>query len=433
MIDYNRFWHEPGCAPGLTKEETATQFRQMAQWLSGLPGAIVQGEPDLAQQPGLFPGPGVTDGQIQAWERECGVRLPDVLRQALSRQDGGYLRNMQFRILPLAEIAPPDDEFWEFTGYKDDEVPDRGLVFQFAWNEELSGSYYLNYARGAQEDPSVFVHHHDPGDLDKCSGSVTKFFSRMLATSESPSVDWSETDGLVFIARETVELSAIHNGAAQYEQLLGRLEGRLVLYTHDRSPKDERLTKTMVPEPLDGQAAQIQRHRPDPISTYGLTLQPEDSEGIVEHESQRTPDGTWKNSVSNGVPICVTFESTDRNRLVELRKTLFGANSAAKAELRDRNMENLQQQMQSLSPEQQQAAGIAMILDMQRRQQSEHPLDPESMPPEAATLHAMLQEKLRDAERRAQEIVARLPLNPEIQRLLRKVTEPDEGTERPEV
>jgi hypothetical protein len=90
--------------PGLTAEETERQFREMAEWFQTLPGPAFTGGPDISRQPGLFPGPGVTRDQIQAWERDRGVRLPDVLCQAYSRQDGGYVRNIQFRVLPTIQI-----------------------------------------------------------------------------------------------------------------------------------------------------------------------------------------------------------------------------------------------------------------------------------------------------------------------------------------
>ena len=76
---------------------------------------------------------------------------------------------------------------------------------------------------------------------------------------------------------------------------------------------------------------------------------------------------------------------------------------------------------------------MAVFLQMRERLHAEHPLDPASMPPEAAALHAVLQAKLRDAEQRAQKLFSKSPLGPEIQRLLRKVSESDEGIDGPDV
>src|SRR5260221_13222498 len=99
MIDFDRFWAQPGCGPGLSREETEAPFGQMGAWLQSLPGAT--GKFDMSLVPGMNPGPGVSAQQIAAWEREHAVRLPEVLRQALAPQDGGFGRETGFRILPL--------------------------------------------------------------------------------------------------------------------------------------------------------------------------------------------------------------------------------------------------------------------------------------------------------------------------------------------
>jgi len=89
----------------MSKEETEAYLKR-AQEMSGMPLAA------LVPEGALDPGAGVTAEEITAWEQEHGVRLPDVLRQALARQNGGYVRDSQFRVWPLEEIVPPDDEFW---------------------------------------------------------------------------------------------------------------------------------------------------------------------------------------------------------------------------------------------------------------------------------------------------------------------------------
>src|SRR5260370_29471690 len=108
----------------------------------------------------------------------------------------------------------------------------------------------------------------------------------------------------------------------------------------------------------------IMRCRHDPIYTYGLTLQPQNSDGIVEHESERTREGRWKNSTSRGVPICVQFESHDRARLEALRRSLFGEKTADRAQAREKSQEELQQRLASRSPEERQAAGMSMFQQM---------------------------------------------------------------------
>jgi hypothetical protein len=313
VIDFERFWAEPGI-PGMSRDQAEAQLRQMGTWLESLPGA--SGKFDMAQVPGMTTRPGVTAEQIADWEKAHRVRLPEVLRQALARQNGGFVRETRFQILPLEKIQNPVAEFWEWASYKADEVPDRGAVFRFA-EDEFGGTHFLNYGAGeAPLDPGVLVHHHDPGDLRVRAKSVSKFFDRMLATSDSPSVDWPETGSLQVIARESIDLSPIHGGrSARKEQVLGRKDGALILWTYEQTPAGESYSRTALPEPLEAQAAMLQPHRPAPAATFGLTLQPRDTEGIAALESERTSDGRWKNSTSHGVPICVMFESADLSRL----------------------------------------------------------------------------------------------------------------------
>src|SRR5258708_4733344 len=219
MIDFDRFWAEPGCMPGMSREQTDAQLVQMGTWLQSLPGA--SGQFDRSLVPGLNAAPGVKGEQIAAWERDHGVSLPDVLRQALARQDGGYLDEKQFRVLPLEEIENPGDEFWEWASYEESEVSDRGLIFRFG-EDEFGGTYLLNYgACELDQEPDVFVHYGDPGDVNHCSSSVTKLFNGMLETFDNPLFDWSETSTLVVIAREKIDLSPIHGGPAEKEQVLG--------------------------------------------------------------------------------------------------------------------------------------------------------------------------------------------------------------------
>jgi hypothetical protein len=375
MIDFDRFWTEPGCAPGMTREETEAYLRQPA-----FGGTMAHLLPPGA----LDPGPGVTPEQVAAWEGAHGVRLPDVLRQALSRQDGGYVRDTQFRILPLAEIRCPDEEFWHFASYKEEEVADRRLVLLFAWNDEFSGSYYLNYnAQGPDGEPSVLVHHHDPGDLDRCAKSVSKFLTRMLDTADTPQVDWSETASLEILARETIDLSRLDAAGAAFEQVLGRQGGALVLFTRERTSEGERLTRTTLPEPLENDGAfagSWRPHRSGPVRTYALQLQPRETDGMVAIESKQTKDGRWKNATSRGVPIYVMFESTDRDRIEALRQVLFSDDVA-----NDRTREEREKGRQKV-----------------REYLAQLPTDP-------ATAMELLRQKLRETLERARHEISGLP------------------------
>ena len=388
MLDFNRFWAEPGCAPGMSKEDMEAYLRNKA------PGIPFEA---LASEGMRQPRPGVTADQIAAWEQERGVRLPDVLRQALARQDGGYLRDVDFLILPLAEIACPDDYFWDAVSFEEDEEPDRNLILQFGENE-FGGTCYLNYSDGSQQEPSVYLYYSDGGDFEQCADSVTKFFTRMLKTADAPSVNWAETASLQVIAQETIDLSPLYQTPAQAEMILGRNDGLLTLYTHERSAVAERFTKTTLPEPLVDAMAMIRPHRPDPIRSHSLLLQPQDSDGIVELTSERTSGGKWKNNKTTGVPICVQFESKDRAKLESLRKALLGEHAAGGVAAQEKSLKEYQQRMEGATLQERVAAGMEMFNQMKARLFPGGP--PSDMPPEAAALQELLQQRLMEIEKR---------------------------------
>jgi len=423
MIDYDRFWAEAGCMPGMTREQTEKYLRQQ---LGGIEFEAVMGK--------RTPGPAVTAAQIEAWEGQRGVRLPEVLRQALGQHNGGYVRGTQFRILQLAEIGPiEDDAFWEFACYEEERVPDRRLVFRFAEEEETSGSFYLVFARGPQEEPGVFEYHDDGGDFDRCSASVSTFFDRMLRSDEAPSVDWSESKRLPIVAEETIDLTRLHGEGAANEQVLVRQGENLVLFTHDRAPHEERFTRTLLPLPLEEMMAWVRPYRPDPLRTYSLYLQPQNREGIVQLESKRTEDGRWKNLKSNGVPVLVVFESTDQARLEALRREVFGERAATRSQAEDQRREKLQQLMGGLASQEQYAAGMQMFLQMMGQAAGPTPpglLTPENLPKEAAALQAVMQQRMQTLMEKANSVLAEHPLSPEIQRLLEKATRPPDDAKR---
>jgi len=419
MVDYDRFWATPGCLPGMTAEKTEAYLRrQMGE------------EAFAAFMAERAPRPAATGDQIKAWESQRGVRLPEVLRHAFSRQDGGYVRGGQFRILPLAEIGPiEDDEFWEFASYEEEQVPDRRLVFQFAEEENTSGSFYLVFAHGPEEEPGVFEYHDDGGDLARCSASITKFFDRMLRSDEAPSVDWSESKRLPIVAEETIDLTPLHGGRSAKVQILARQGEALVLFTHERAPHEERFTRTLLPLPLEERMAWVRPYRPGPLPTYSIYLQPQNREGIVELESKRTDDGRWKNVKSNGVPVLVVFESEEKARLEALRREVLGEPAAARSQAEDQCREKLQQMMGGLASQEQYAAGMQMFLQMMGQKggpMRPEVFAPENLPKEAAALQAMMQQRMQELMENAQHVLAEHPLSPEVQQLLeRAMRRPD--------
>jgi hypothetical protein len=395
MIDFDRFWTDPGTLPGMTEEQTQ---------------------------------PGVSDEQIAAWERDRGVRLPDVLREALRRQNGGFVGDEETgcRILPLDRIVPMEDDAWEwaFCDEDEDDAPDRRLILEFGYGcDGTGGTLYLNYADcGPQGEPSVVLYYSDGGEFDPCAESLAEFFEQMLATNDAPEIDWSETERLSVVARETIDLSAMYRAAASLDQVLGWSDGALHLYTRETTPEGERLSRTRLPLPLDAGWASVSPLRPGAPGTFALHLQPKDADGIVHVESRLTRDGRWKNSTDHGVPIYVQFESTDRRGLDELRNSLFGEAAVERVRRQDDVQERLQARFATLSPEQQQAAAMQMVLQMQaeneRFMREQYPELDEPPPPELAEAARVMQEKLAQAMQQGRDIVARNPLDPETARLV---------------
>ncbi len=242
------------------------------------------------------------------------------------------MRNTTIAISPLAEIAPVDDDFWEWTELDQDEAPDHALMFAFGDETETGATYLMNFnARGPAGEPSVYLDHHGESTY-LVNETIGGLFEEELAASDEPGVDWAEVDGLDVLARETIDLSPLYDGSpATEEQVLAREGDGLVLFTRRRSPEGEALTRTTLPLPLDAMWAEIRPHRPAPIGTFALHIQPAESDGIVQVQSETNDDGRWKDTASRGVPIYVMFESTDRDPLRALRSQLLGDEGAARA------------------------------------------------------------------------------------------------------
>ena len=255
MIDFTRFW---------TEDRTTYQDQYFA------PGAI---DAEVNR--------GVTADAILAWERQYGVTLPEPIRTALGLRNGGCVRNTSVEVLPLAAIVPADDDFWDHTDIDEDEVPEHDLMFAFGSENESGGTFLMNFnANGPEGAPSVYIDYHGESS-SLVSDTITEFFHAQLAASPGPSVDWSETEarrGITVIARETIDLSALYKGkAASEDQVLARVDDALVFFTREQSPSGTILTRTTLPLPLDEEAAEIEPHRPAPLATFALHLQPADS------------------------------------------------------------------------------------------------------------------------------------------------------------
>jgi hypothetical protein len=389
MIDFERFWRE-GYNPYGAPEEEAP--------------------------------PGVTAEEIRAWEGEHGVTLPEPLRTALGLRNGGSVRNTSISVLSLGEIVPVDDDFWEWAGIDAEEAPDRGLVFVFGHDEEVGGTYLMNFnAQDRYHPPRVYIHHHGESTY-LVSDSIGDLFESRLASSVVPAVNWSEAmEDLPVVARETIDLSALWEGKpASLDQILARQGEALVLFTRERSPEGEVLTRTRLPLPLHAPWAGIRPRRPGPPATFALHLPPVESDGIVKFRSETNDDGRWKNTTSHGASA--TFESTDRDRLRALRTQLLGDEGAGRAQASEDRLAALHAALEAtlelLAPEQRSAAMTQVVLAMRlvaSRRFAEQFGDPGPMP---AGLAGAAEATRRNMEEITEEIrqESANPIDPEVVR-----------------
>jgi hypothetical protein len=398
MIDFGRFWAE--FDPGDSGELGDNPFDE----------SVVRR--------------GVDAGAIRDWEAEHGVRLPKVLRTVLQTQDGGFVRNASLEILPLEEIVPVDEDFWEYTEIDEDEAPDRDLVFVFGEETEVGGTYLLNFnAKGPAGEPSIYIDFHGES-TGRVAGSLKELLEKLLASSPTPSVNWSETETLPVLARETIDISPIYQGKpAMLEQVLVRDGETLVLFARERSPREETLTRTRLPQPLDAEWARIDAYRPAPVGTFALHLQPEDSSGIVNDESRLNADGMWKNTSETGVPIYVMFESTRREELEALRTQLLGAEAAAHAQAQQDRQAELAATLDALPPEERMSAMLQSALDMQAQldRDFEDSAAAADMPPHLAHVADMMRRKMAEMLQRAQAKIAATPPSPAVQQKIAEI------------
>jgi hypothetical protein len=384
MIDFDRFWMD---RPDPYADEDADEA--------------------VAEAP-----PGVTAEEIRAWEEEHGVTLPEPIRAALGRRNGGAVRNTTIEVLPLDRIAPVDDKFWEWTEIDEDEAPNHALMFVFGDETETGATFLMNFnARGPAGEPSVYLDHHGESTY-LVSQTIGGLFEAEMAASDEPAVDWSEVEGLNVLARERIDLSPLYDGSpATEEQVLAREGDGLVLFIRQRSPEGQALTRTTLPLPLDAMWAEVRPRRPAPIGTFALHIQPAESDEIVEVRSVTNDDGRWKDTTSRGVPIYVMFESTDRDRLRALRSRLLGDEAAARAQAKQDRQAEFQETLEALSPEQRSAALMQAALNMGAVGGSLGDLA--DMPPELAQAVEAMRRRLAEMTEQIQKRASANPTDPE--------------------
>ena len=179
MTNQDRFWTEPGCAPGMSREQTADYLRQLGV-AYGEKGNSAFGEALIANALGKLstPRPGPNAEQIELWEGERGVKLPATLRDALQVQDGGYVEGTRLLIFRLAEMIPLSRPEWAHLWEKkaNREFGDANKLVWIASDESTGGMLILGGNAGPE--PRIIWLWRDLGDELRDEGDET--FDHMI-------------------------------------------------------------------------------------------------------------------------------------------------------------------------------------------------------------------------------------------------------------
>lgn len=162
-----------------------------------------------------------------------------------------------------------------------------------------------------------------------------------------PTVRWSQLDSLTLLGGETFELPS-----GEIQNHLGQdTDGNLILYYRALSPElelQESLTRAILKDLEPGRCTIAE-------SPAGYMMQ---LAGLVEQtRSERRSEG-WTNlteTVEN-----MTFHSSDRRFLEEVRRQLIGRELAAQLQAAELAQSKLVEEFSSLDPSEHEAAGAAM-------------------------------------------------------------------------
>lgn len=266
---------------------------------------------------------------ISRWEAELGASFPAALREAYLVQNGGLLHSSVLELFPLEEMGPADEDVWEYVEVNASESePDwtdperRARLFVFA-RGEYDDLYLLDF--GAEGESAVYVCSNDTLELTRCAESLATFLAAELAADPAPAVDWSETERLPVLARESIDLQLLEKIQARTEQVLCR-DGELLVsfYRTWGEDTDETIERTALPLPISADAATIQPFRTSKPGTFILNID-SSSERDGEHITcTQTCDGLWRNRTEHAPSLCTAFESPDREKLRQLRLQLVG-------------------------------------------------------------------------------------------------------------
>lgn len=237
------------------------------------------------------------------------------------------LHSSEVELFPLAEIGPAEDDVWEYVEFSTEaDEPD--------WTDPERRSRLFVFARGEYDDLylfdldgelAVYVCSNDALELSRCAETLSQFLVAELAADAAPAVDWSETERLPVLARETIDLQLLEKIQARTEQVLCR-DGEFLVsfYRTWGADTDETIERTALPLPISADAATIQPFRTNKPGTFVLNID-SSSERDGEHITcTQTCDGLWRNRTERTPSLCTAFESPDREKLRLLRLQLVG-------------------------------------------------------------------------------------------------------------
>lgn len=286
---------------------------------------------------------------IKRAEKRIGFSLPASLVAALQIHDGGYVQDEDILLLSTNSRDPQEAINRVDKAFRDDpealdalseEFADPSRLVAFAATADGTTVFALNYAAAISGgEPSVVwldFEHHSCGDSEL---SFDQFFEELLATEDEPSVDWSEADEMVLIAKEVTEDK--HGDYFLFDQRICDSIASVVMFRRRIEYGRERLSRCEIMKPLSPDQCLIVPV-PDEEGgfAYELMLAPEIEEmesapgesladsyetfSVLLTESIQTRSGSWKNRENRDDVPPLPFISLDRELLRRVRDALLG-------------------------------------------------------------------------------------------------------------
>lgn len=363
---------------------------------------------------------GLSKEQILKWEADHGVQLPKLLRKAYREHDGGVVRATSIQLRHLKEFAVPDDDMWDDMA--DDEVEgfeDRNRILIIGMDNNVGGVFFLNYNLCHDDgDPSIWTHFFDGTGATRLSRSASRYLKKQATVSESPEVNWQESETLPILAEESIDESSWLPLGTITRYRLVQGDEKLILFQQgldlESDSEGQRLARTELPLPLDADSMELKPRRPG--GPWGLHLEPQDGDEIVSLESTQLSGGGWRSRRSKGVPIYETIESESKERLEKLRVQLIGEAAAREVAAGDDRMAALQKRMEESSPDEMKLMGMQMLHAMQSEMPDLTP--PGDVPPELAAATAHIQSLQQKMMEELSKTVGGLQIPPEVQAMI---------------